>query len=43
MNKKKTDRYFGTLTHIAGPIYEVDPGSIILTLVTLVEIQCVHE
>ena len=35
MNEQKTDRYFGTLTHIAGPIYEVDPGSVILTLVTL--------
>ena len=33
MNEQKTDRYFGTLTHIAGPIYEVDPGSVILTLV----------
>ena len=36
MIEQKTDRYFGTLTHIAGPIYEVDPGSVILTLVTLV-------
>ena len=37
-DKKLTLGIFNATTHIAGRIYEVDPGSVIITLVTLVRL-----